>query len=270
MPDGIAVARRISMNRIVRSDTSVISGLNAMIGIVILSDVRFVREALVAIFERSGKLNVFGVAAELGAAFEQQLARQPDIVLIDTVLPDGREAVRRISQLAPETCIVALSLTEREDEVLAWVEAGVSAYIPRSAALEEVVPILEGALRGEQVCSPRVASSLVRRLAAGKSRERSAEWIALTRRELEIVQLIDQGLTNKEIARRLEISLATAKSHVHNALAKLGLDRRSQAARWSREQPGPPARAARGEIDTIQGSSASSIATKPPSPPSGG
>jgi two-component system, NarL family, nitrate/nitrite response regulator NarL len=261
------------MNRIVLSDADAIPGPNVAIGIVILSDVRFVREALVAIFERSGKLNVLGAATELGSAFEQSLARQPDIVLIDTILPDGRAAVRRISQLAPEARIVALSLTEREDEVLAWVEAGVSAYIPRSAALEEMVPILEGAMRGEQICSPRVASSLVRRLAAGTSRERIDEWVALTRRELEIVQLIDQGLTNKEIAYRLEISLATAKSHVHNALAKLGLERRSQAARWAREQIRTPGRTAGSEIrvDTIKtGSSRRSITAKSPSPPSDG
>jgi two-component system, NarL family, nitrate/nitrite response regulator NarL len=208
----------------------------ATIGIVILSDVRLVRDALTEIFERSGKLQVLGVAAELGAAFEQGLARQPDIILVDTVLPEGQATVRYITQRVPAICVVALALAEREDEVIAWIEAGVSGYIPRSAALDQVVPFLEAVARGEQTCSPRVASSLVRRLAIDSIHKRPAEPINLTRRELEIIQLIGEDLTNKEIAYRLGIGLATAKSHVHNLLAKLGVGHRSQAARWVRER----------------------------------
>ena len=94
--------------------------------------------------------------------------------------------------------------------------------------------ILEGVMRDEQICSPRVASRLLRRL--GVNPPRLAESSTLTRRELEIVQLIDEGLSNKEIARRLKIGVATTKSHVHNALRKLGLGRRSDAAQWVREQ----------------------------------
>jgi two-component system nitrate/nitrite response regulator NarL len=225
----------MSTSHIVSCDEKAAPSRGGAIGIVVLSDVRFVRDALVAIFERSGKLDILGVAAELGAAFEQSIARHPDIVLIDTNLPDGFATVRLIKQRAPQVRIVALALAEREDEVIAWAEAGVSGYIPRSAALNEVVDILQGAMRGEQVCSPRVASGLVRRLAIGAGREQP-ELVPLTRRELEIVQLINEGLSNKEIAHRLKIGLATAKSHVHNVLGKLGLGRRSQAAQWMRAQ----------------------------------
>jgi two-component system nitrate/nitrite response regulator NarL len=221
--------------QITSRDEDTASNREAAIGIVVLSDVRFVRDALVAIFERSGKLDILGVAAEFGMAFEQSIARHPDIVLIDTNLPDGFATVRRIKQLAPLVRIVALALAEREDEVIAWAEAGVSGYIPRSTALNEVVDILQGAMRGEQVCSPRVASGLVRRLAIGVGRQPPGEPAALTRREFEIVQLIDEGLSNKEIAYRLKIGVATAKSHVHNVLGKLGIGRRSQAAQWMRE-----------------------------------
>jgi len=227
------------MRRIISYDADAVLNREASIGIVILSDVRFVRDALVMIFERSRKLNILGVAADFSAAFEQSMARHPDIALIDTALPDGFAIVRRIMQLAPEVRIVALALAEREDEVIAWAESGVSGYIPRSVGLNEMVAILEGAMRGEQVCSPRVAGGLVRRLAAVSGHQRPAEPIALTQRELEIVQLINDGLTNKEIARRLEIGLATAKSHVHNLLGKLGLERRAQAAKWIRRQTRP-------------------------------
>jgi two-component system, NarL family, nitrate/nitrite response regulator NarL len=209
-------------------------GSDSQLNIVILSDVRFVRDALVSIFEPNARFNILGACAEFGAVFERSIAA--DIVLIDTAIPDGFATVRRIRQFAPEIRVVALALAEREDEVLAWVESGVSGYIPRSAALNDVVAILEATIRGEQTCSPRVASGLVRRLASDAMRQRPAEPAALTRRELEIIELLNEGLTNKEIARRLSIGLATTKSHVHNLLAKLGFERRNQAAKWVRER----------------------------------
>jgi two-component system, NarL family, nitrate/nitrite response regulator NarL len=131
---------------------------------------------------------------------------------------------------------VALALAEREDDVLTWVESGISGYIPRSAALGDVVALLEGAMRDEQLCSPRIASSLVRRIAIGLPTIPSGERKSLTQRELEIVKLVSEGLSNKEIANSLKIGLATTKSHVHNALGKLGLVRRGQAAQWMRDQ----------------------------------
>jgi DNA-binding NarL/FixJ family response regulator len=229
-----AAAALAPLGRFASHDGEAAPGSDSRLSIVILSDVRFVRDALVSIFEPNAKFNVLGACAEFGAEFEQSVA--PDIVLIDTAIPDGFAAVRRIRQFAPEVRIVALALAEREDEVLAWVESGVSGYIPRSAALNDVVAILEATMRGEQMCSPQVASGLVRRLASDGMRQRPAEPAALTRRELEIIQLINEGLTNKEIARRLAIGLATTKSHVHNLLAKLGLERRNQAAKWIRER----------------------------------
>jgi two-component system nitrate/nitrite response regulator NarL len=207
-----------------------------VIGIVIVSDVRFVREAMVSFLERSGKVEIMGAVGELSAEFARSLARHPDIALIDTALANGLTAVRRIRQIAPWMRVVALALAEREDDVLAWVEAGVSGYIPRSAALSDVVPLLEGAMRDEQLCSPRIASSLVRRIAIGLRAVPSGERKSLTQRELEIVKLVSEGLSNKEIANSLKIGLATTKSHVHNALGKLGLVRRGQAAQWIREQ----------------------------------
>jgi DNA-binding NarL/FixJ family response regulator len=206
------------------------------VSIVVFSDVRFIREALVEIFQRSGRFDAHGIAES--SALEQSLARHVDIILIDAHLPDGVAAVRRIKRDAPQIRVVAFALAEDEKEVIAWAESGVSGYIPRSTALSDMVTFLEAAIRGEQICSPRVASGLVRRLAVGSAPERSDHVVTLTRRELEIVQLINDGLSNKEIARRLKIGLATAKSHVHNVLEKLGVERRSQAAQWMRERTG--------------------------------
>jgi two-component system nitrate/nitrite response regulator NarL len=204
------------------------------IGIVLLSDVRFVREALVTFLQRHDKIRIVGAFDEFGTEFEQSLTSQPDIVLIDTALIGGTAAVRRTKQVAPEVRVVAFALAESENDVIAWAESGVSGYIPRSAALDDVVPLLECTMRGEQPCSPTVASGLVRRIAIGA--HAVPDHKSLTRREIQIVGLISKGLSNKEIANTLEIGLTTAKSHVHNVLGKLGLVRRSQAAQWMREQ----------------------------------
>ena len=205
-------------------------------GIVVLSDVRFVQDALVTNSTSQAKSSRCLALRPSGATRWSRASTSVPTFCWSTPNTDGLVVVRRIRQLAPLVRIVALALAEREDEVIAWVEAGASGYVPRSAALDELVAILEGAMRGEQVCSPRVASCLVRRLAVTSRHPGPAPPVVLTRRELEIVQLVNEELSNKEIASQLEIGLATTKSHVHNVLAKLGLARRSQAAQWIREQ----------------------------------
>src|SRR5262249_11061456 len=115
-----------------------------------------------------------------------------------------------------------------------WAEAGVSGYIPSTAAGADLRAIVADISTGRQVCSPLVAAGMLQRIGevgtAAQRHGRSSE--TLTPRELEIIRLLGFGLSNKEIARRLDIRLATTKSHVHNALAKLNLQRRSQVATW--------------------------------------
>jgi DNA-binding NarL/FixJ family response regulator len=201
--------------------------------IIILCDVRFVREALVEIFGRSSEVNLLGATDESGAAFDRILVVQPDIALIDTAFPDALASVRHIKKEVPNVRIIALGLTETPENVIVWVEAGISGYIPRSTSLNDVIPMLHKAMRDEQACSTQVTSGLMRRIAetAHKATAVSIDpRLHLTKRELEILHLIRVGLSNKEIARRLDIGLATTKSHVHNVLGKLRVDRRGQAA----------------------------------------
>jgi DNA-binding NarL/FixJ family response regulator len=202
----------------------------------ILSDTRFLREGLVEILGRNQAVTS---ADDLGEALEMLLAAPRDMVLLDAAFPDGLVAVRRIRELAPDVRIVALAVAETAENVIAWAEAGVTGYVPRTAALSDLLAMLQSIMLGEQACSAQVASGLLRRIAkpAGASIERpnGLSSPALTEREAQIIQLIVQGLSNKEIARRLNIGLATTKSHVHNLLTKLKLERRGQAALWMRE-----------------------------------
>jgi DNA-binding NarL/FixJ family response regulator len=213
------------------------------IAVVVVSDVRFVRDALVALLGESDRAKVVAAVGEL--EFEQAVAHPADIALIDTGLPRGLDTVRRVRQIAPHLRIVAFAMAEREEHVIAWAEAGISGYIPRSAGLHDVVHLLERSMRNEQSCAPHIVNGLMRRIGAGPTR--TEERPALTQREMEIIHLVSKGLSNKEIANRLSIGLATTKSHVHNALGKLGLVRRGQVAQWMhyRTSPagglGPPA-----------------------------
>jgi DNA-binding NarL/FixJ family response regulator len=208
------------------------------LSVVILSDIRFLRESLLEIFRSSREVKVLGQAAEFGEALDRSLSMRPDILLIDTAFPEGLAAARRIKQLAPQVRIIALALAETQEDVVAWAEAGISGYVPRSTGLSDVVVILQKAMRDEQACSGRVANGLMRRIAeiARLIPTVSSDSTPLTKRELEILQLINHGLSNKEIAHRLNIGLATTKTHVHNVLGKLGLGRRGQVAGWMRKQ----------------------------------
>ena len=206
--------------------------------LLILSDIRFLREGLAAVLARDGAFVIGGVAADLGEAVAALTMQSSPIILIDATLPDGLGAVARLRQVAPSAQIVALALRETEAEVIAWAQAGVCGYVPRSVGLSELADFVGKIMRHEQVCSTRIAGGLLRWIAKGPRaagpNTAPVDATALTAREDQVVRLIAAGLSNKEIARRLHIGLATVKSHVHNVLGKLGLERRGQLARWMR------------------------------------
>jgi len=122
---------------------------------------------------------------------------------------------------------IAVALAETETEISAWAEAGVCAYVPRDASLAQLHTAILGAMRGEVRCSPKITGWLLRELRHRGDRSPVGE--RLTSRENETLHLISQGLSNKDIARELGISVATVKNHVHSVLEKLRVQSRSQA-----------------------------------------
>jgi DNA-binding NarL/FixJ family response regulator len=161
-----------------------------------------------------------------------------DIVLYDVTAGRPIAAVRALTDQLVEVPVVALTASPTADDVIAYADAGVVAWVPRDATLDELVGVLGMALRGETACDPKVTRSLVDEL---RRRRESCEVIEaaelLTRREAETVRLLGQGYTNKEIATELHLSVATVKNHVHAALAKLHLTRRAQVGQLLREKP---------------------------------
>jgi DNA-binding NarL/FixJ family response regulator len=208
--------------------------------IIIVSRVRFLREALAEILARDTALSICGLSADLDAALNMAFNRQPDVVILDAAFPNGTEAVRRIREVAPLADVIVFAVEEVEDSVIAWAEAGVAGYSPSSAALADVNAMITDIMRGEQSCSGRVAAGLLRRIStatlAGAGRSVAPSITSrITARERQIIELVEAGLSNKEIARGLNIGVGTTKSHIHNVLGKLGLNRRGQLARWMSE-----------------------------------
>jgi DNA-binding NarL/FixJ family response regulator len=151
--------------------------------------------------------------------------------LLDLAMAESRDLVRELQAAGLSVKVVAIGLIEAEGEVLSCAEVGVAGYVPREGSLEDLVAAVESVGRGELLCSPQVAGSLLRRLAAlALERGPASEGPRLTLREREIVGLIDQGLSNKDIARQLGIEVATVKNHVHSILEKLSVRRRGEAA----------------------------------------
>ncbi len=216
------------------------------IRVLIVTDIRLYREGLEQILRREQELSMVGTAADLEDALTSVRELRPDVVLIDQAMPQNLAVVRAIRVLAPEVKVVALAVRAVEEEVVASAEAGIAGYVPREAGVSDLIATLQGVGRGELLCSPRVAAALLQRVTTlSKGRGSIEEDSHLTARELEVLELLERGSANKDIALRLGIEVATVKNHVHNILEKLRVQRRGQAAaRWreappTRRAPGP-------------------------------
>jgi two-component system, NarL family, nitrate/nitrite response regulator NarL len=216
-----------------RPDVSSMTNEAQRLKLLIVSEIRFLREALAELLGRNSTAAVLGLCADLDEAIAGSLTQQPDIVLFDAGFRDGPTAVRRLLEAAPERRVVVLAVAETTENIIAWAEAGAAGYVPQTTALADLVGLLVSISRGGQVCSAQIVSGLLRHVARTARADHAISIpgpaAALTKREREIGVLIGAGLSNKEIARRLDIGLATTKSHVHNLLSKMNVQRRSQA-----------------------------------------
>ena len=203
--------------------------------LLIVSEVRLLREGVAGAIEEHSRLSVAAQCESLGHALSAIRDHPAAMVLLDASFPRGLEALQEIRVADPSARIVVLAVSETEENVVAWAKAGADGYIPATAALHELVRLIEYIVRGEQICSPQIASGLIRSVASSHSltNDPLRFAVSLTTRECEIVRMVAEGLSNKEIARRLNIELSTTKSHVHNLLGKLGVQRRGQVAHWA-------------------------------------
>ncbi len=199
--------------------------------VLIVGGIRLYREGLEHILTEVEQIALVGTASCREEAVRRVNAVNPDVALLDIAMSEALVTVREITQLAPDLKVVALAVPDIDSEVIACAEAGVAGYVTRDGSLSDVIQSIEAAAKGELQCSARIAGSLLRRVSAlAVERYKGADGARLTNRESAILELVDQGLSNKEIARRLSIEVATVRTHVHNILDKLGVHRRGEAA----------------------------------------
>ena len=209
-----------------------------MIRAVVVAEVRFYRDGLAQLLAHRQGCTVAATASGPEEALAAVRDHDPDVVLLALGDATGSALVQEIVEERPGSRVVALGVAEEEDDVLALAEAGVSGYVTTDGSADDVLAVVESVARGETLCSPRIAATLLRRVAALTHERRTRpDDERLTVRERQVLALIEQGLSNKEIARGLCIEVATVKNHVHNILEKLQVNRRGEAAALLRRAP---------------------------------
>jgi DNA-binding NarL/FixJ family response regulator len=199
--------------------------------VLIVAAVRLYREGMASCLDKRDELAVVGTAATCDAALDRAVALAPDIVLLDTAIDRGVELVRALREATPPVKTVLFAVENDERAIIACAEAGAAGYLPSDASLDDLAAALVGAARGELLCPPMVAAALMRHVGAGAAAPREhPALVGLTSRERDVLALIDAGLSNKEIAVRLHIEVATVKNHVHHLLDKLKVTSRGAAA----------------------------------------
>jgi two-component system, NarL family, nitrate/nitrite response regulator NarL len=193
-----------------------------VIRVLLIGDVRVSREALASLLATDVRLDV----TERAPAARRSDA--VDVVVVDASV-DGRPARLTHAIGDADGPIVVLGAPEDERELVALAELGVVGFVDRDASLGDLVASVVSAARGEASLPPRVATTLLRAVGSQNARRHSLDASILTMRERQVVDLIGDGLSNKEIATQLGIEVATVKNHVHNILEKLDVERRSDA-----------------------------------------
>lgn len=195
-----------------------------MTGILLADDHRMIRDGLRALIERQGDMEVVGEAENGREAVRLALELKPDVVVMDVAMPDmnGLEATRRITASGGKPPVIALSVHTDRQTVLRTFDAGASGYVPKVSAFAELLCAIREVVAGNVYVSSRVADTVLQyRLRTGmKSKGEGAD--ELTPREREVLQLIAEGATSKQIGRRLHISVKTVGSHRQSIMDKLG------------------------------------------------
>lgn len=204
------------------------SQLSVIVRLYIASDVRLYREGLLASLSRQAALDVVGTGS-LSVSLTQIAESSPDVLLLDLIAEGSLSLPRRARLVIPTLRVVAFAVAETESNIVACAEAGICGYAPQDASAEDLANVVTLAMRDELACSPQIAG-LLYRLVANNTPPSHLSETTLTRREGEIAALLRDGLSNKDIARRLRLGNATVKNHVHNILQKLDIQRRGQIA----------------------------------------
>lgn len=200
--------------------------------VLVVTEIRLYREGVAEALRRLDDVESAETAATGPAAIVAARQSECDVVLLDMTVANSAQVVRALLAARPHLKVVALGVPEDGPQAVVAAEAGIAGYVSRDASLRELGDALRCALRGEAPCSAKLAAGLLQHIAL-QARVRTSDPTpsTLTPREREVLQLLVNGLTNKEIARSLDLQLGTVKNHVHNVLTKFGAAGRADVVR---------------------------------------
>lgn len=210
-----------------------------MASVLIVDDAELFREALRAAFTQEG-FDVVGVAADAMTGIDMTREHAPNLVMLDLLMPgmSGLEVVGTMVKASPKSRVVLLTTSESAEDLLAAIKAGASGYLTKDTPLPRLVAAMNDVLSGGAAVSPAMGGKLFTALRSllrhsGNSVSKTPE---LTGRELEVLGMVADGMTSREIAEKLYISENTVRNHVRNILDKLGLNSRFEAVNWAHRE----------------------------------
>lgn len=203
--------------------------------VLVIEDNRLIREGLSKLLNAQPDFKVVAAAEGTNAGLLQVLETKPHVVLVDAALGihDSRHFVTTVKKEAPESKVIVMDLLPAQQDVIEFIQAGASGFIVKDATIDEFVRTIRSVAAGVDVVPPALTRTLLSHIvehAVTQSTAVALEAVQMTNREREITALISEGLSNKEIAQRINIATYTVKSHVHNILEKLALHSRLQIA----------------------------------------
>jgi DNA-binding NarL/FixJ family response regulator len=218
------------------------------IRLILIEDNRLLREGINAMLKKEPDITVVASFDDSDLVIDKIIELKPNVVLLDLGLPnqDSFELVRSLKSDHKEVKVVVMDLVPIQEDIMRFVEAGVSGFILKDATVSEFTKTLRLVAAGEKVLPPTMAGSLFSQIVDYGVKELGpsvvVQSVKMTKREREIVELIAEGLANKEIAFKLNLSIYTVKSHVHNILEKMALNTRVQIAIHAHTGDGAPAK----------------------------
>jgi DNA-binding NarL/FixJ family response regulator len=208
------------------------------ISLVLIDDNRLLREGIAALIHSQPGFKVLAASADADEALAKAREAKPDVVLLDFGLEDhdSLSLTATVHDELPRARVIIMGLLPLQEDVAHYVRAGASGFIMKDASFEDFFATIRAVAGGAEVLPQALTNSLFTQIArnvAGGNRARVLESVRLTNRERQVIDLLGEGLSNKEIATRLHIAVHTVKSHVHNVLEKLALRSRLEVAAFT-------------------------------------
>ena len=217
------------------------SGVPEVIAVAVIEDNRLVREGITALLNQVPDLRVVAGASSGDLSLLREV--RPRVVLLDLGLRNGDSlrVAEKVGREFPESKVIVMDLLPVHEDIMEFVHLGVSGFIMKDATLDDLVHTIRSVAEGAHVLPPQMTSTLfsqIARVAVATGRPEALDAVRMTKRERQVINLISEGLGNKQIAARLHVSIHTVKSHVRNVMEKLALHTRLQIAAYAHREQG--------------------------------